>query len=243
MKALGVGLGAFPFHDVEVVRHGLDAPGLVLSGAAAALAGRRGVVRWHLSCPTPIRWRWPWWWPREPASGSGSTAGDCRRGSPGGRSTDRPRSRSVDAMRPVLTVSEMNAVDADRLGDDPARGPGRPGRPGRGPGRPRTAGRGLRATGRRGGRTGQQRRRRPGGRGLLGRRGARTTVVEAGDPWLPSARPTSSSTPPSAPGSAVSYRFPPVPSGTPVLAVDIPSGVRRRHRRGVGSAGAPPTAR
>ena len=49
MKALGVGLGAFPFHAVEVVRVGLDAPGLVLSGAAEALAHRSGVARWHLS--------------------------------------------------------------------------------------------------------------------------------------------------------------------------------------------------
>lgn len=49
MKALGVGLGAFPFADVEVVRSGLDAPFLVLSGAAAALAARAGVTRWHLS--------------------------------------------------------------------------------------------------------------------------------------------------------------------------------------------------
>ncbi len=49
MKALGVGLGAFSFHDVEVVRVGLDAPGLVLSGAAGMLAARRGVIRWHLS--------------------------------------------------------------------------------------------------------------------------------------------------------------------------------------------------
>jgi holo-[acyl-carrier protein] synthase len=49
MKSLGVGLGAFTFHDVEVVRVGLDAPGLVLSGAAEALAVRAGVSRWHLS--------------------------------------------------------------------------------------------------------------------------------------------------------------------------------------------------
>ena len=42
MKALGVGLGAFPFRDVEVVRVGLDAPGLVLRGAAEALARRPG---------------------------------------------------------------------------------------------------------------------------------------------------------------------------------------------------------
>jgi holo-[acyl-carrier protein] synthase len=49
MKALGVGLGAFAFHDVEVVRVGLDAPVLVLAGAAGALAARAGVSRWHLS--------------------------------------------------------------------------------------------------------------------------------------------------------------------------------------------------
>ncbi len=49
MKALGVGLGAFAFHDVEVVRTGLEAPGLVLSGGAGAMAARHGVSRWHLS--------------------------------------------------------------------------------------------------------------------------------------------------------------------------------------------------
>jgi phosphopantetheine--protein transferase-like protein len=49
MKALGLGLGAFGFHDVEVVRVGLDAPTLVVHRAAAELAGDAGVVRWHLS--------------------------------------------------------------------------------------------------------------------------------------------------------------------------------------------------
>jgi holo-[acyl-carrier protein] synthase len=49
MKALGVGLGAFPFVDVEVVRTGLEAPRLVLYGAALGLAREAGVVRWHLS--------------------------------------------------------------------------------------------------------------------------------------------------------------------------------------------------
>jgi holo-[acyl-carrier protein] synthase len=49
MKALGVGLGAFSFVDVEVVRSGLDAPYLVLSGAAEELARRAGVGHWHLS--------------------------------------------------------------------------------------------------------------------------------------------------------------------------------------------------
>ena len=49
MKALGLGLGAFGFHDVEVVRDGLAAPRVVLHGAAAELARAAGVGRWHLS--------------------------------------------------------------------------------------------------------------------------------------------------------------------------------------------------
>ncbi len=49
MKALGVGLGSVGFHEVEVVRLGLDAPVLVVHGAAAELAASAGVVRWHLS--------------------------------------------------------------------------------------------------------------------------------------------------------------------------------------------------
>jgi holo-[acyl-carrier protein] synthase len=49
MKALGVGLGAFRFAEVEVVRLDLEAPTLVLHGSALARARRAGVARWHLS--------------------------------------------------------------------------------------------------------------------------------------------------------------------------------------------------
>ena len=49
MKALGVGLGAFGFHDVDVVSAPSGAPSLVLSGRAAALAADQGVVDWRLS--------------------------------------------------------------------------------------------------------------------------------------------------------------------------------------------------
>jgi len=49
MKALGVGLGAFEWHDVEVVRAESGQPSLVLAGKAAALADERGVTTWHLS--------------------------------------------------------------------------------------------------------------------------------------------------------------------------------------------------
>ena len=49
MKALGVGLGAFAFHDVEVVNAPSGKPSLVLRGKAAALAHDQGVRGWELS--------------------------------------------------------------------------------------------------------------------------------------------------------------------------------------------------
>src|SRR5690606_34779396 len=49
MKALGVGLGAFGFHDVWVRRDVTGAPSLVVTGAAAELAAARSVRLWHLS--------------------------------------------------------------------------------------------------------------------------------------------------------------------------------------------------
>jgi len=49
MKALGVGIGAFGFHEVEVVSAPSGAPSVVLRGRAAELATERGVAGWHLS--------------------------------------------------------------------------------------------------------------------------------------------------------------------------------------------------
>lgn len=49
MKALGVGLGAFDFAEVEVMRTESGAPELRLHGRAADLAARAGVVRFHVS--------------------------------------------------------------------------------------------------------------------------------------------------------------------------------------------------
>ena len=49
MKSLSVGLGAFSFADVEVMRLPGGAPGLTLRGRAATLAAERAVAGWHLS--------------------------------------------------------------------------------------------------------------------------------------------------------------------------------------------------
>ncbi len=49
MKAMGLGLGAFGFHDVEVVRAADGVPSLSITGDAARLAAERGITGWHLS--------------------------------------------------------------------------------------------------------------------------------------------------------------------------------------------------
>ena len=49
MKALGVGLGAFDFHDVSVEKQSSGAPRLVVTGRAQALAESHGVGGWHVS--------------------------------------------------------------------------------------------------------------------------------------------------------------------------------------------------
>jgi holo-[acyl-carrier protein] synthase len=49
LKALGAGLGACGFHDIEVVRAESGAPSVALHRAAVGLAAAAGVERWHLS--------------------------------------------------------------------------------------------------------------------------------------------------------------------------------------------------
>ena len=49
MKALGVGLGAFAFEEVEVQRQASGEPKLVLFGRAARLASERGAGSWLVS--------------------------------------------------------------------------------------------------------------------------------------------------------------------------------------------------
>ena len=49
MKALGVGLGAFGFHDVEVLRDDGGRPRLGIYGPAEELAVRAGVIGWQIS--------------------------------------------------------------------------------------------------------------------------------------------------------------------------------------------------
>lgn len=49
MKSLGLGLGAFGFHEVWVKRAESGAPSLVITGRAKGLADEAGIGAWHLS--------------------------------------------------------------------------------------------------------------------------------------------------------------------------------------------------
>ena len=49
MKAMGLGLGAFGFHEVWVSRAPSGAPSLRITGRALELAVDRGITVWHLS--------------------------------------------------------------------------------------------------------------------------------------------------------------------------------------------------
>jgi holo-[acyl-carrier protein] synthase len=48
-KALGCGIGTYPFASVEVVRNEDGAPSLAFHGKAAERASAAGADRWHLS--------------------------------------------------------------------------------------------------------------------------------------------------------------------------------------------------
>jgi holo-[acyl-carrier protein] synthase len=49
MKAMGLGLGAFGFHEVWVARDPSGRPSLAVTGRALELAVDRGITHWHLS--------------------------------------------------------------------------------------------------------------------------------------------------------------------------------------------------
>lgn len=49
LKAMGLGVGSCPWHDIEVVRAEGGAPSVRLHGTAKALADERGISRWLLT--------------------------------------------------------------------------------------------------------------------------------------------------------------------------------------------------
>ena len=49
MKALGVGVGALGWREIEVIRADSGAPDLVLAGRATELAVDQGIRMWHVS--------------------------------------------------------------------------------------------------------------------------------------------------------------------------------------------------
>ncbi len=222
LKALGVGIGATDWHDIEVCRDDDGRPSLRLRGRALALARQRGVTRWELTLSH---------------SGIVAQAVVVAIGSPmvGEASADLgpgpltasalPNPDAIDGggLVPIVTPAEMNAIDAaaiepvgvliDRAGRAVARvalellggtygrrvvvlaGKGNNGNDGR------IAANRLRA------------------------HGVRVTVIDAGD--APEVLPDCDLLIDAAFGTGFrgSWNAPVAPPGCMVLAVDIPSGV------------------
>ena len=129
MKALGVGLGAFAFADVEVVRErARAAPPRCCPARPRSSPGWPGSAAGTCRSPTPTWWPWPWWWPK----GTGRVA---------------PRDRT--GKRPDRAAGPHRGRDAGRRRPGPGlhftRCPGRAGRDGGGRGRLGPARRRLRA--------------------------------------------------------------------------------------------------
>ena len=211
MKALGVGLWPFRLHDVEVVRDGLGAPEPGAPGRRPPTwPGPPGRDPWHLSLTHT------------------DTVALAVVVADGGRAARPPGARGPKrAAGPDRRPRCRRWTPRGR--HHAARRPGGAGRDRGGAGRPRPAGRGLRAPGGGGLRQGQQRGRRPGGGPAAGPPGCPGPGGGPRRGRRPSGRPvrrsTWWSTRPSAPDSAAPTTRPRWLPASPVLAVDIPSGV------------------
>ena len=218
LKALGVGLGAASWHEIEVERDPDGRPSLRLTGRAAELAAGAGVADWKLTLTHgdaaaqaiavalgPPSWPAP-----------GRPAGEWER---------MASDPLLDGgLVPIVTPEEMGAID--RAAPEPVRGAHRPGRSGHRPGRDRVCsaaptGAGSwcsrgRAT------TATTVARRPVASGPAA---CGCTVVDAAS--APDRLPDADLVVDAAYGTGFrgDYAAPAPPPGAAVLAVDIPSGV------------------
>ena len=87
MKAMGLGLGAFGFHEVSVQRAASGAPSLIVIGASRTGRRARRDPLASQRQPSPTWSRWRTWSPSEPAS-------------------------YAAGVIPVVTPAEMRAIDA-----------------------------------------------------------------------------------------------------------------------------------
>ena len=105
LKALGVGIGAVDWHDIEVARDDDGRPSLVISGRAAVLANSAGVTSWRITLTHGDSMAQAF----VIAQGAGSTL-DLRV-----LADALPPVHAVDGggLVPIVTPEEMGAIDRD----------------------------------------------------------------------------------------------------------------------------------
>lgn len=116
LKAMGVGLGAAEWHEIEVLRDDEGRPRLSLTGAAARLADSLGITRWELSLSHSDLVAMA----VAVAVAEGDAVADGRVGDGRGDrlvSAPQMRRRPVPERRgpswPVVTPAEMRRIDAE----------------------------------------------------------------------------------------------------------------------------------
>jgi NAD(P)H-hydrate epimerase len=105
LKAMGVGIGAADWHEIEVVRNENGRPSLWLTGRAAALAAQQGIEGWRLTLSHS-----------EIIAQAVVVALGAEMASPllgpiGAQPLPRPGAIDGGGLVPIVTPEEMNAID------------------------------------------------------------------------------------------------------------------------------------
>jgi hydroxyethylthiazole kinase-like uncharacterized protein yjeF len=105
LKAMGVGIGAADWHEIEVVRNENGRPSLWLTGRAAALAAQQGIEGWRLTLSHS-----------EIIAQAVVVALGAEMASPllgpiGAQPLPRPVAIDGGGLVPIVTPEEMNAID------------------------------------------------------------------------------------------------------------------------------------
>ena len=105
LKAMGVGIGAVEWHDIEVLRDEDGRPSIALSGRAAALAAQQGIEGWRLTLSHSEIVA------QAVVVALGPELAVPVLGPIGARALPPPDSIDGGGLVPIVTPSEMNEID------------------------------------------------------------------------------------------------------------------------------------
>lgn len=105
LKAMGVGIGAADWHEIEVLRDDDGRPSISLTGRAAALASEQGIEGWRLTLSHSEIVA------QAVVVALGPELSTPRLGPIDGQALPRPDAIDGGGLVPIVTPEEMNAID------------------------------------------------------------------------------------------------------------------------------------